>query len=475
MPTEFAVLGTNGIMDTTHIEFATALTTAYNNWVIEHWLERDPRLLTSIHVAPQDPQGAAREIERLGDHPRVVQVLLPLGQWAYGEPFYHPIFAAAARHHLVIGLHHSTAVTSALGQGRYYIEWHANVPQTAMATLTSLVCNGVFEKFPSLHFAVLESGWSWLPHLLWRFDQNYRSLHQEIPWVKQLPSTSLRERVKFSTQPTEDFSAQNWLRLIDMLETDRLFIFATDYPHWDFDSPDASIPHRLPSDLKQHVVFRDIAKIFAPRYRQRTLLAVAISMTQSMEYYALNFYLPTISLLIFGKQFILAIIGSAFFNLFGILGGSLNTVFLPRWGVRRVAIIGYIGGIVALLFIGGFGKTLPVALAGAGIALFIISHGFGPGGAGMTISALSFPTAIRGIGTGFTQSLLRVGSTMGFYFFPLLLAAVGLYPTLLLLAIVPLIGLVVTLIIKWDPVLQNVNVDEEETQPVREEVSTGIA
>jgi len=226
---------------------------------------------------------------------------------------------------------------------------------------------------------------------------------------------------------------------------------------------------------KHHVALRDIAQVFAPRYRQRTILAVAISMTQSMEYYALNFYLPTISLLIFGNQFIWALIGSAFFNLFGIVGGTLNFVFLPRWGVRRVAILGYIGGIVALVLIGGFGKALPVALAGFGIALFILSHGFGPGGAGMTTSALSFPTAIRGIGTGFTQSLLRVGSTMGFYFFPLLLAAVGLYPTLLLLAIVPFVGLLVTLVIKWDPVQQNINVDEEEAKPALEGVSTGMA
>src|SRR5581483_1237844 len=165
----------------------------------------------------------------------------------------------------------------------------------------------------------------------------------------------------------------------------------------------------------------------------------------------------------------------AFFNLFGIVGGTLNFVFLPRWGVRRVAILGYIGGLVALVLIGGFWKALPVALAGFGIALFILSHGFGPGGAGMTTSALSFPTAIRGIGTGFTQSLLRVGSTMGFYFFPLLLAAVGLYPTLLLLAIVPFVGLLVTLVIKWDPVQQNINVDEEEAKPALEGVSTGMA
>lgn len=208
--------------------------------------------------------------------------------------------------------------------------------------------------------------------------------------------------------------------------------------------------------------FKDVANLFTRRYRARTILASVIGMTQSMEYYALNFYLPTISLLIFGNQFVWALIGSAFFNLFGILGGTLNFLFLPRLGLRRVALAGYAGGVVALLLLGTLGHSLPVVISGACLALFVISHGFGPGGVGMTTSALSFPTAIRGIGTGFTQSMLRIGSTMGFYFFPLLLAAIGLYPTLLLLAIVPFVGGVVTLLIKWDPVRQKIDVDQEQ-------------
>jgi predicted TIM-barrel fold metal-dependent hydrolase len=243
-------------------ELAAALASAYNDYQIEHWLARDDRFLASIHVAPQDPQAAAREIDRLGDHPRVAQVLLPIAQWAYGDPFYHPIFEAAQRHNLVITLHHTTEVKGSFGRGRYYIEWHVNVPQGAMSTLTSLVSNGVFDKFPELKFSIIESGWSWLPHLMWRFDQNYRSLHQEIPWVKRLPSEHIRERVKFSTQPTEDFKAVNWLRLIDMLESDRMLIFSTDYPHWDFDSPDESVPRSLPAELRHRIFYENARELY---------------------------------------------------------------------------------------------------------------------------------------------------------------------------------------------------------------------
>jgi len=266
-PIEYAVL-TGQFMPgdlETQFEFASALASAYNDWVLDHWVARDARILTSIHVAPQEPQAAVREIDRLGDHPGVVQVMLPIGRWAYGDPFFHPIFEAAERHNLVIAFHHSDPLKSALGRGRYYIEWHVNVPQGAMSMLTSLVCNGVFDKFPSLQFVIVESGLSWLPHLLWRFDQNYRSLHQEIPWVKQLPSTHIRERVKLSTQPTEDFSAANWLRLIEMLETDRTFVFSTDYPHWDFDAPEESIPRELPADLRRRILYENARETYAAK------------------------------------------------------------------------------------------------------------------------------------------------------------------------------------------------------------------
>ncbi|QBD83780.1 amidohydrolase [Ktedonosporobacter rubrisoli] len=243
-------------------EFAAALACAYNDWLIEHWLDRDPRLRGSIHVAPQDPQAAVREIERLAEHPQMIQVMLPIAQRAYGDPFYHPIFEAAQRHHLVIAMHHTIFVQGALGMGRYYIERHMIIPQSFMSELISLVVNGVFDLFPDLHFALLEGGFSWLPHLMWRFEREYKSLHQEIPWVKRNPAQHIRERVKFSTQPTEDLSAQNWLRLMDMMGSDQMLMFASDYPHFDFDSPQESIPHDLPERVRQRIFFENANDLY---------------------------------------------------------------------------------------------------------------------------------------------------------------------------------------------------------------------
>jgi putative MFS transporter len=207
---------------------------------------------------------------------------------------------------------------------------------------------------------------------------------------------------------------------------------------------------------------REYAQLFTPRYRPRTVLAAVIGATQSMEYFAVGFYLPTISLLIFGKDFAYAVIGSAVFNLFGILGGGLNVANTQRLGIRRMAIVGYVGVVVALLAIGLVGRLLSPYAAAIFVALFIAAHSFGQGAAGMTMGAMSYPTAIRGVGAGFTQGMIRVGSILGFFFFPLVLAATGLERTMLLLAIVPLAGLAVTLAIRWDPTGKDIESEEGE-------------
>lgn len=212
--------------------------------------------------------------------------------------------------------------------------------------------------------------------------------------------------------------------------------------------------------------WKNYAKIFSPPYRLRTLLASIIAPTQSMEYFAVGFYLPVISLAIFGKEFINAILGAAFFNLFGILGGTWQAFLTDRVGVRRLAIIGYSLVILSLISIGvGFGH-IPTPLAAALIALFIFSHSFGPGSQGMTMAALSFPTSIRGAGTGWTQAVLRAGSILGFYFFPLLRQSLTLGTTLLFLTIVPLIGLLACLLIRWEPIGKDVDAEDFEAAAV---------
>ncbi|TVY09222.1 MFS transporter [Paenibacillus cremeus] len=195
--------------------------------------------------------------------------------------------------------------------------------------------------------------------------------------------------------------------------------------------------------------------IFQGKYKLRTVLASIITFTQSMEYFAVGFYIPTISTILFGKGVIYAITGTIVFNLFGALGGFLGSSLNTRLGVRKLSIIGFVVASVGLLLMGTVGNSY-VGISAVLLAAFIFGHAFGPGSQGMTMATLSYPTELRGLGAGFGQGITRVGSILGFFLFPVVLAAAGLYNTLLLLAIVPILGLIATLLIKWEPVGQDV-------------------
>lgn len=240
-------------------EFKTALMSAYNDWEVDNWVERDDRLYGSIHVNAWDAEGAAREIERMAEHPKIVQVMLYSGDQAFGAPRYHPIFEAAQRHGLVVGIHHSENSPTALGRHRYFAEWHTLVPQVFMSQAVSLIFNGVFDRFPELRVILIEGGFSYVPHLMWHADQQYRELRHEVPWVRRLPSRIIREQIRFSTQPIEEFTSDQLTTLIGQMESDELVCFSTDYPHWDFDSPRDALPRGLPDTLARKI-FGDNAR-----------------------------------------------------------------------------------------------------------------------------------------------------------------------------------------------------------------------
>ena len=78
--------------------------------------------------------------------------------------------------------------------------------------------------------------------------------------------------------------------------------------------------------------------------------------------------------------------------------------------------------------------------------------------------ALSYPTNIRGIRGGYTQAITRVGGIIGAYAFPVLLSAVGQRATIGYIALAPLVGLLFVLLIKWDPIGQDVEVATQDAE-----------
>jgi predicted TIM-barrel fold metal-dependent hydrolase len=126
-------------------------------------------------------------------------------------------------------------------------------------TLTSLVFEGVLERFPKLKVVMIEGGFAWVPALSWRMDKHWERMRAETPHLRRPPSEYVRERVWFTTQPIEE--PENPEHLSDIMEWlgwDRL-MFSTDYPHWDFDDPRQVFQGRL-TDAQKTRLFRDNAK-----------------------------------------------------------------------------------------------------------------------------------------------------------------------------------------------------------------------
>ena len=253
---EFAIVNAGALMLAAcmpNTQVVAGISEGYNRWLTEEWLPRDARLRGSLMVPSQQPALAAEIIRKYGIHPGVVQVTLTFGSTSgYGQPHYHPIFEAAVETGLRVALHQGAEGSGinappATGYPRYFVEYHALAPIAAMAHTTSLICHGVFEKYPELGVVVCEGGILWLPEVLWRLDADWKGLRMEVPWVKRQPSEIILEQMRFTThpleQPPDDASLGPMLEAIGGLED--MLMFASGYPRWDSDSPE-SVRERVP-------------------------------------------------------------------------------------------------------------------------------------------------------------------------------------------------------------------------------------
>jgi predicted TIM-barrel fold metal-dependent hydrolase len=248
--------------------FEAALTRAVNEWLRAEWLDRDERLRASMVVSTLDPEAAVAEIERLGADDRFVQVLLPVRTGvSYGNKFYHPVYAAAADHGLVIGLHawgRLAHAASPTGMTHSYLEDYLGNSQFAVqAQVISLVTEGVFEQFPSLRVSLSECGFSWLPPLLWRFDKDWKAVWREVPWLKDKPSEYVYRHFRATTAPAQLPAADGQLaELMDMLRPGEFLMFASDYPH-DHGTGGQRLLDALDDDTRRAVLCGNAAQFYS--------------------------------------------------------------------------------------------------------------------------------------------------------------------------------------------------------------------
>ncbi len=201
--------------------------------------------------------------------------------------------------------------------------------------------------------------------------------------------------------------------------------------------------------------------MFSPKYRGRTILGCVVATMQAWQYNAVGVYLPLTLGGILGNELTAALGGSAIVNaLFGITGGALGSIFITKFGSRKLSIFGFFLVTVLLITLGassGGSPWLSILLLG----LIIFFHSSGPGGLGMTIATMSYPPCIRPAGIGFARAIMRTGAIAGLIFWPILW---GTFKTdaFFYLSLVPFIGFLTCVLIHWEPVGYNVDSEDEE-------------
>jgi predicted TIM-barrel fold metal-dependent hydrolase len=259
------VLGLSAYHDA---DLAAAFGSAYNDWLYNEWYKSDDRFKIAMTIAPQDPKLAVKEIERFGSQPGVVEIIINNMNVPLGNRHFYPIYEIAESFGLSIVVHPGAeaaglyAPSQSVGPASYYIEWHASLSLVAQRQIISLVYEGVFEKFPKLHFVFAEYGAAWLPHLMWRLDKNWKSLRDEVPWVKRYPSEYIRENIHLTTQPVEEPErTKDLLEIIRMVKAEDMLMFSSDYPHWDGDNP-RRIFRNFPPELKNKIFTQNAKKLY---------------------------------------------------------------------------------------------------------------------------------------------------------------------------------------------------------------------
>jgi uncharacterized protein len=264
----FGILGPLGIsgQNETNLDLAAALASAVNDWQREVFTRPEPRLRSGLVVPFDDSAAAVREIERCAPDPAYAQVfMLTRTSEPAGNRRYWPIYEAAERHGLPVAMHvfgASGHPYTGAGWPSYYVEEGSGHSTSCQTVVTSLVTEGVFERFPKLKVVLVEGGFAWLAQLSWRLDKLFERMRSEVPHLKRRPSEYIRQHIWVTTQPIEEPADPS--HLFDMMEWigwDRL-LFASDYPHWDFDDPLRAFPGGMLRERSRQILTANAKAVY---------------------------------------------------------------------------------------------------------------------------------------------------------------------------------------------------------------------
>lgn len=215
---------------------------AYARWVTEKVLpESGGRFYTKLCLPFSDPEGSLRMVEEFGDRPGVggFMVTTVRDDMAVYDNRHMKTYRAMEERGLVLAFHSGPNWNgnNAFQSCNRFISAHAlGFSWYNILHCTNWVVNGMGERFPKLPVLWIEAGLSWIPYVMQKLDHEFLLRPSECPLLKKKPSDYMRD-MYYSTQPMEIQDMDALETTFRMISADTQLMYASDYPHWDFDLP----------------------------------------------------------------------------------------------------------------------------------------------------------------------------------------------------------------------------------------------
>jgi uncharacterized protein len=219
-------------------EWAVALCRAYNTLMREEFVAVSPRLKAVALLPVQDPEAAAVELRRAVKELGLVGAMLAAdGSHLLGDPRFTPIYEEAERLGVMLGIHASGSHLGGAGVDLFprFIQAHTcSHAFGQMRQLTSVIFEGIPERFPALRLAFLEAGCGWAPYWAERMDDEFAKRGKiEAPALKKKPSDYIRSGTIYFSCEADEWLLPQALKLIG----ENQIVYASDFPHWDNSYP----------------------------------------------------------------------------------------------------------------------------------------------------------------------------------------------------------------------------------------------
>jgi hypothetical protein len=221
-------------------EMEIELCWAYNRWLTEQALPgADGRFYSMLCLPFSEPDEALRHIETFGARRHVTGFMitsvrsLPVHHNAYMK-----VYRALEERGLALCFHSAINIGEPVFRSlNRFASVHAlGFPFYNMLHLTNWVTNGLGERFPKLPVIWIEGGLAWIPFLMQRLDHEFMLRSSEYPLLRKRPSDYMRD-MYYASQPMERDDPAALECTFRMINAETQLMYASDYPHWDFDLP----------------------------------------------------------------------------------------------------------------------------------------------------------------------------------------------------------------------------------------------